>query len=146
GLLTQRFGLRGLTIASMILSTIAVAIFGQTPHDLTRLSVICSIAGFFTNGAIVGMYALFAKAFPTHVRATGTGFAVGMGRGGSFIAPIIAGYLFQAGYKLPMVSITMAMGSTFAALVLLYLKPSAEGSSESTRSQERKISLTGAEA
>jgi benzoate transport len=122
GILTLRFGLKGLTIGALILSTAAVALFGRTPHDLTLLSVVCAFGGFFTNGAIVGLYALFAKAFPTHVRASGTGFAIGMGRGGSVLAPIIAGFLFQAGYALPSVATLMAFGSTMAAVVLLFLK------------------------
>src|SRR5262245_39090248 len=120
--LTLRFGIKGLTIGSLILSTVAVVMFGRTPHDLTLLSTVCAFGGFFTNGAIVGLYALFARAFPTHVRAFGTGFAVGMGRGGSVLAPIIAGYLFQWGYTLPTVSVLMAAGSTMAAIVLLLLK------------------------
>jgi benzoate transport len=122
GILTLRYGVKALTIASLILSTAAVAWFGRTPHDLTLLSTVCAFGGFFTNGAIVGLYALFAKAFPTHVRATGTGFAIGMGRGGSVLAPIIAGFLFQAGYTLPSVSLLMAFGSTMAAIVLLFLQ------------------------
>jgi benzoate transport len=122
GILTLRFGIKGLTIGSLILSTVAVAWFGRTPHDLTLLSTVCAFGGFFTNGAIVGLYALFAKAFPTHVRATGTGFAVGMGRGGSVLAPIIAGFLFEAGYRLPSVAMLMAFGSVMAAFVLLFLK------------------------
>jgi MFS family permease len=86
------------------------------------LSAVCAAAGFFIDGAIVGMYALFAQAFPTHVRAFGTGFAIGLGRGGSFLAPIIAGYLFQAGYDLSIVAVIMGSGSTMAAIVLLLLK------------------------
>lgn len=124
GILTLRYGVKALTIGSLLLSTAAVVWFGRTPHDLTLLSIVCAFGGFFTNGAIVGLYALFAKAFPTHVRAFGTGFAVGMGRGGSVLAPIIAGYLFQAGYTLPAVSMLMAFGSTAAAIVLLFLKDS----------------------
>src|SRR6185369_13752743 len=38
GLLTLRFGVQGLTIAAMLLSTIAVAIFGHSPKDLDMLS------------------------------------------------------------------------------------------------------------
>ena len=38
------------------------------------------------------------------------------------LAPIIAGFLFTAGYSLPTVSLTMALGSLFAAGVLLLLK------------------------
>jgi MFS family permease len=68
------------------------------------------------------MYAIFAKAFPTHVRASGTGFAVGIGRGGSVLAPIIAGFLFKYGYSLPIVASIMALGSLLAAGMLLNLR------------------------
>ncbi|MEP7245030.1 MAG: MFS transporter [Gammaproteobacteria bacterium] len=122
GLLTTKFGVKGLTIGAMILSTAGVIIFGRTPPDLGRLSLICACAGFFTNGAIVGMYAIFAQAFPTHVRASGTGFAIGIGRGGSVLAPIMAGFLFKGGAGLPGVALTMAMGSLVAAVILSMLK------------------------
>jgi MFS family permease len=122
GLLTQRYSVRGLTIGVMVMSTVMVAIFGRTGPDLFQLSMICCAAGFFTNGAIVGMYALFARAFPTHVRAFGTGFAIGLGRGGSVLAPIIAGYLFTWGFALPDVALAMAFGSLAAAGVLMFLK------------------------
>ena len=146
GILTIRFGVKGLTIGAMILSTAAVGLFGQTPHDLTMLSAVCAFSGFFTNAAIVGLYALFAKAFPTHVRASGTGVAIGVGRGGSVLAPIIAGYLFEAGYGLPTVSWMMAVGSTMAAVVLLLLKLDSEGSVQTISWREPRVELKGAEA
>ena len=120
--LTQKFALRPLTVAAMLVATVLVSVFGITPHDLTMLSAVCAVAEFFVNGAIVGMYAMFAQAFPTHVRAFGSGFAIGLGRGGSFLAPIIAGYLFQFGYGLPVVAVVMGLGSTMAAVSLLLLK------------------------
>jgi benzoate transport len=122
GLLTQRFSVKALTIAVLLMSTVAVAVFGRTPPDLQQLSMICAVAGFCTNAGIVGLYAIIAQAFPTHVRAFGTGFTVGVGRGGSVLAPIIAGFLFTAGYTLPMVSLLMGLGSLFAAGALLMLK------------------------
>jgi benzoate transport len=122
GLLTMRFGLKGLTISVLVLSTVLVAIFGQTPADLSDLGMVCFFAGFFTNAGIVGLYAIFAHAFPTHVRATGTGFAIGVGRGGSVLAPAVAGFLFAAGYGVPAISILMALGSLVAAGVLIFLK------------------------
>jgi benzoate transport len=121
GLLSQRFSVKGLTITVMLLSTIMVALFGRSPADLTKLILICMAAGFCTNAAITGMYAIFAKAFPTHVRASGTGVAVGVGRGGSVLAPIIAGFLFTS-YALPTVSLLMGLGSLVAAIVLLNLR------------------------
>jgi benzoate transport len=122
GFLTLRFGVKALTIVVMLLSTVMVALFGQTPPDLRQLSMICAAAGFCTNAAIVGMYAIMAQAFPTHVRASGTGFAVGVGRGGSVLAPIIAGFLFTAGHPLPSVAFMMSLGSLVAAGILSFLK------------------------
>jgi len=122
GLLTLRFGVKGLTIVVMVLSTVMVALFGRTPPNLQQLSMICAAAGFCTNAAIVGMYAIIAQVFPTHVRASGTGFAVGVGRGGSVLAPIIAGFLFTYGYSLPSVALTMSFGSLVAAGILSFLK------------------------
>jgi benzoate transport len=122
GLLTLRFNVKGLTIGAMVLSSVMVVIFGRTPPDLQKLAFMVAAAGFFTNGAIVGMYAIFAQAFPTHVRAGGTGFGIGVGRGGSVLAPIIAGFLFNAGQSLPDVALVMAMGSLCAAIVVSFLK------------------------
>jgi len=125
GLLTQRVGLKQVTIGAMLLSAGMVILFGRSAPDLTELSLLCAAAGFFTNGVIIGLYAIFAQAFPTHVRAGGTGFAIGLGRGGSVLAPITAGFLFKWGYPLPTVAVYMAMGSLIAAgvLALLKLKP-----------------------
>ncbi len=128
GLLTRRIGLKALTIGVLACSAAMVNVFGSGQADLTQLALICAATGFFTNAGVVGLYALFAQVFPTHVRATGTGFAIGVGRGGSAVAPIIAGFLFQAGYGLPAVSLLISFGSLFAAVALLLLRAStAEG-------------------
>lgn len=60
--------------------------------------------------------------FPTYVRATGTGFAIGVGRGGAALAPVLAGYLFQGGFSLQMVAVIMGLGSLLGALALTALK------------------------
>lgn len=122
GLIATRFGLKALTIASLVGSSVMVAWFGRGSPNLAVLASTVAIAGFFTNSAIGGYYLLFAKVFPTHVRATGTGFAVGVGRAGAVLAPVIAGYLFQAGFGMQAVATMMAMGSLLSAAALLALK------------------------
>jgi benzoate transport len=121
GLLSLRFGLKHLTMIVLVMSTIMVAVFGRGQASLAQLSLICAIAGFFTNAGVVGLYGIFAQVFPTHVRATGTGFAVGFGRAGAWLAPIIAGYLFHEGYGLEFVAIAMGVGSLVAATALWLL-------------------------
>ena len=122
GVLTLRYDLRSLTIGSMIMSTIMVAIYGSVGSDLVQMTLICIACGFFINAAINGMYAIFAHAYPTQVRAAGTGFAIGVGRGGSILAPIAAGFMFTGGVGVPFVAVVMGCGSLLAAVALFFLK------------------------
>src|SRR5690606_27817048 len=86
GLLTAKVRLLPLTIAAMIGSTLLVTLFGQGAADLSGLSLVGALAGFVTNAGVVGLYALIAQSFPTSLRATATGFVIGVGRGGSALA------------------------------------------------------------
>ena len=126
GLLSLRFGLKHLTMLGLVMSTIMVAVFGRGQATLAQLSLVCAVSGFFTNAGVVGLYGLMAQMFPTHVRATGTGFTIGIGRSGSMLAPIIAGFLFRAGYGLEFVAVIMGVGSLVAAAALWLLPSGAE--------------------
>ncbi len=122
GVLASRVGLKPLTMGAMLLGGIMVIVFGRGQPDLAGLATICAAAGFFTNSVIVGLYSMMAHYFPTHLRATGTGFVIGIGRGGAALAPVLAGYLFNAGMSLQKVSIIMACGTFSAILTLLALR------------------------
>ena len=121
GLIATRVPVKALTLFTLLAGALMIAWFGRGAADLASLKTTLAFTGLFTNAAIAGFYLLFAKVFPTHVRATGTGFAVGVGRGGAVIAPVIAGYLFQAGLALSTVALIMACGSVLAAAALLAL-------------------------
>ena len=48
-------------------------------------------SGTVQNAGVVGIHEVLARAFPAEPRATGSGFVRGTGRGGTVIAPIVAG-------------------------------------------------------
>lgn len=121
GLLTARLPLLRLTIIAMLASTALVAIFGAGQGSLAGLSAVAALAGFATNAGVVGLYALIAQSFPTAVRATATGVVIGVGRGGSALAPALAGLLFAQGHSLQTVALLMGLGSVVGALALFGL-------------------------
>jgi benzoate transport len=121
GILTTRIGLKPLTIGILAFTMVGVAIFGQSAPEVTQLSYLAAFAGFFGNAGVSGLYTIVAYVFPTHVRATGTGFVIGVGRGGAVLAPILAGYLFNGGASLGTVGLVMGVGSLLAAIVLIFL-------------------------
>src|SRR5262249_28107886 len=57
------------------------------------------LAGVFVVGGQVGIIALAGSLYPTSMRSTGTGWAMGIGRIGSITGPIIGGLLLEAGYS-----------------------------------------------
>lgn len=126
GFLSLKYNVKHLTIAVLVMSMVMVTLFGRSPSDLNMLSLAAGAAGFFTNAGVVGLYALFAHSYPTHVRASGTGFSIGIGRGGAMLSPIVAGVLFQSGFGIPGVAMVMAFGSLLAILALIFLKVAPE--------------------
>jgi len=122
GLIATRLGLKVPTLCVLLATSVMIVWFGHGSADLATLKTTLAITGLFTNSAIAGLYLLFAQVFPTHVRATGTGFAIGVGRGGAVLAPVAAGYLFHAGFALQTVALAMASGSLLAAVALLALR------------------------
>ena len=127
-MLSLRFTLRGLLIGAMLASVVMINVFGQGQADLHGLSIAAAMGGFCTNAGMVGLYAITAASFPTSVRGGGTGFVIGVGRGGAALSPVLAGFLFQSGLGLATVAMVMAGGSLLGAFALVMLpKRVAEG-------------------
>lgn len=119
--LAVRISMRPLLAGFMVASAVAVALFGHSPSDLGSLAFAAAAGQFCANGVIVGLYGLVASSFPTANRAGGTGFVIGLGRGGAALSPIVGGLLFNAGFSSPAVAAMMAGGSLVALTALLVL-------------------------
>lgn len=130
--LTRRFPLQLLVALSLLCASAMVIAFGRISPDLTEITVMAAITGFFTNAVVVGLYALIAQGFPTALRASGTGFVIGVGRGGAALGPMAAGFLFALGYGLPVVTIVMAGGSLFGAVAIIALRGRAQSRAAAT--------------
>ncbi|MES2496484.1 MAG: MFS transporter [Pseudomonadota bacterium] len=121
GLAAQRFSVRPLVIAAMLAGFVAIGLFGLGFQDLTRLTIMAAIAAFFINAGVVGLYPILAATYPAGLRASGTGFVIGIGRGGSALGPLVAGALFTSGAGLLTVSMVMGAGGLVAAAMLFLL-------------------------
>lgn len=128
GFVMARLGIRWPTALMLLIGAIGVIWFGTGRDTLSAWQVATMVTGFFTNAAISGYYAAFARGFPAYARGTGTGFVLGVGRLGAAGSPLLAGALFTAlgNDQLLTVSIIMAMGSV-VSLVLFLLLPERDG-------------------
>lgn len=121
GLASQRLPLRPLVGGAMLVGFAAIGVFGLGMRDLTTMSLTVACAGFFVNAGVVGMYPLLAQTYPASLRASGTGFVIGIGRGGSAAGPLVAGALFASGSGLLTVSLVMGLGGLIAAAMIVLL-------------------------
>lgn len=125
GAVSARTGVKPLLLITMVAGAVAMVWFGNAPHELMTMKMAGFVADFFINAGIVGLYAIMAMAYPASLRATGTGFAIGVGRGGGVLGPIIGGALLQAGLLPSTVGTVMGLGTLFAA-VMLWTLPRAQ--------------------
>lgn len=121
GWVMSQIGIKRATLGALAASVVLIALFGMGATTLSGWTFAVVTAGFFTNAAIVGFYAAFAAAYPTHAKATGTGFALSIGRAGAALSPYLAGVLFAHKLGLQNVSIIMALGSLVALLLFTQL-------------------------
>jgi AAHS family 4-hydroxybenzoate transporter-like MFS transporter len=98
----------------------AVGAIGQFGHSAILVTLAIFAAGFCIVGGQIAANALAAAFYPTSVRATGIGWALGIGRVGSIIGPLVGGVLL-AEKSAEVVFLTAAGAALCAALAAFSL-------------------------
>ena len=109
GYLSVKWKLTNLIFYLSLASAISMIIFALAPNQLNTLLFMIVIIGILQQSAFTGLYGVAAKAYPTEIRSTGVGWAIGLGRTGAVVGPAVAGYLILAGYDMSANFIFFAM-------------------------------------
>jgi len=99
----------------------AVGAIGQLGHSAVLVSLAIFAAGFCVVGGQIAANALAAGFYPTSVRASGVGWALGIGRIGSIVGPLVGGVLLAEKWSTAAVFMTAAAAALVAALAALVL-------------------------
>jgi MFS transporter, AAHS family, 4-hydroxybenzoate transporter len=137
GLLMDWFGPARMLALSFLLASACIAAIGSFATSHFELKIIVFLAGFFSVGAHLGLSALAGELYPTFMRATGVGWALGIGRFGSLISPVLGGLLLAWQWQVTPIFLAVAAPAFLAALSVL-----AVGFFSSTRARE-EIPLAG---
>jgi len=100
GYLSVKWKLTNLIFNLSIASAVSMIVFALAPNELNVLLVLIVMIGILQQSAFTGLYGVAAKAYPTEIRSTGVGWAIGLGRTGAVVGPALAGYLILAGYDM----------------------------------------------
>jgi MFS transporter, AAHS family, 4-hydroxybenzoate transporter len=121
GWLVHRAGAFRVLIPGFIIGGLCLAWFGQATSSIVTLGAASFLAGFFVGGTGTGLIAVAAGMYPTAIRSTGIGWAMGMGRVGQVFGPILTGILVGLGYKVGGIFYAAAVPCFIGALFLVFL-------------------------
>ncbi len=115
--LGSRVALIGMASGAILL-TLGLTQFPMNPAgSAVPLLVLLTLVGFLVGGLQIMIYPVATHVYPTSLRSTGIGWAVGIGRIGSVISPFIAtAALAAGGYRLFFVAMAIGMGCVLLSL------------------------------
>ena len=118
GSIIDRFSFRALALVYFV-AVFAVGAIGQLGHSAVFVTMAIFAAGFCIVGGQIAANALAATFYPTSVRATGVGWALGIGRVGSIVGPLVGGALLIAKWS-PGSVFMAAAGAALCAAVAAF--------------------------
>jgi benzoate transport len=103
GWITVRYRINHVIALFYAGGAVAMLIFGFASLPLTPTLFVAAAIGLLVGGGFNGFWGLAANLYPAQIRGTGIGWALGLGRIGAVLGPIVGGVLIGA--KLPISSI-----------------------------------------
>jgi MFS transporter, AAHS family, 4-hydroxybenzoate transporter len=120
GSLIDRFSFRALALVYFG-AVFAIGAIGQLSHSAVLVTIAIFAAGFCIVGGQIAANALAAAFYPTSVKATGVGWALGIGRIGSIVGPVVGGVLLEQKWSAAAVFMAAAGAALCAALAAFSL-------------------------
>jgi AAHS family 4-hydroxybenzoate transporter-like MFS transporter len=120
GSIIDRFSFRALALVYFV-AAFTVGAIGELGHNAVLIWIAVFAAGFCVVGGQIAANALAAAYYPTSVRATGVGWALGIGRIGSIVGPLVGGALLTMKWSTASVFTAAALAALCAALAAFLL-------------------------
>jgi MFS transporter, AAHS family, 4-hydroxybenzoate transporter len=99
GPLMDRFGSYPILAVLCAAGVVFLPMIGLALGSLGALTAVTLGAGLAVSGAVKAVNTLAVIFYPTPMRSTGSGWALGIGRFGSILAPLLGGWLLGRGWS-----------------------------------------------
>jgi len=119
GWLIKRRGAFLVLLAEFGIATVFIAALSKIPNSFGLMLAITFVSGLMVIGAQGGLNALAAGFYPTAVRSTGVGWALGVGRVGSIVGPLLGGWFLKVGWTPGQILLFGTVASVCAFLAIL---------------------------
>jgi AAHS family 4-hydroxybenzoate transporter-like MFS transporter len=127
GRFINRFGFTRVLGSCFLLACLSIALIGKVAATPVLLFLAVIVAGFCVVGGQPAVNALAGTFYPTALRSTGIGWALGIGRIGSVVGPVIGGQLIALQWSNGSLFIAAAVPALISALTIARLHRTSRG-------------------
>jgi AAHS family 4-hydroxybenzoate transporter-like MFS transporter len=99
----------------------AIGCIGLAAGSQQALFALIALAGFCTLGLQSGLNAISGMIYPTAYRSSGSGWALAVGRIGSFVGPFFGSFLLKSGLSMQLLFVYAAIPSALGTLACFVL-------------------------
>jgi MFS transporter, AAHS family, 4-hydroxybenzoate transporter len=122
GPVVDRIGAPGVVTTLYVLAAVFIFAIGLSGASVPLLAITITGAGMCVIGGQSFINVLSAIIYPTSIRSTGVGWALGIGRIGAIVGPVVGGYLLAAHFSPRNLFFTIAVPALIAAACMFVLK------------------------
>jgi MFS transporter, AAHS family, 4-hydroxybenzoate transporter len=119
GRLMRRFGAYMVLLLEFAVSTLLIGSLAFLASSYMFMMTVTFILGLSIEGSQGGVSALAAGFYPTAIRSTGIGWALGVGRMGSIVGPLLGGLLLQLDWSTQQIFLAGAVPAFCAAAAIM---------------------------
>jgi AAHS family 4-hydroxybenzoate transporter-like MFS transporter len=113
------FGAHTVLFGEFCLTVLLVGSLALLPASHLLLMAVALVLGIAVQGAQAGLNALVAEFYPTAIRSTGVGWALGIGRVGSIVGPVLGGVMLSFEWGLQQIFLAGTIPALCAAVAVL---------------------------
>ena len=121
GRLADRWNPKSVLLVFFILAAVSLTLLGWTTN-IILLYILVAIAGATTIGTQIICNAYISQYYPTEMRSSGLGWALGIGRLGAIAGPMIGGILLTMGLPFYQNFLVFAIPGIIGALALCFVQ------------------------
>lgn len=122
GMFMNRYSASRALAVNYVLGALAVMLMGLVAHSVALSALGIFLAGLFIIGGQGGINALAAMLYPTEMRATGIGWALGAGRVGSVFGPALGGFVLENHWSAGSIFVVAAIPLVVAAVATICVR------------------------
>ena len=122
GILIGRIGIKRVIMIYVLLAFVLLNLYGNLDQDFLLKFALTFGIGFFVQGGFNSMYPASTRIYPSEIRSTGVGLAMGMGRFGAILGPSLFGLMADAGASISMRFVLFSLPIVLAAVFINRIK------------------------